>query len=206
MRELVFGGSFNPVHIGHLICARSVAEKAGFDRVILMPTGQSPHKIASPEAASAADRLAMCRLATGRDPLFHVDDRESKRPGKSFTFDTVKDLRNQGQTEVFWLIGADMLNFLPNWHRALELIEICQFVVMNRPGHSIDWNALPQQFHRLRTSVVDAPMIDISSTEIRTRVAAGRTIRYLVPETVDQYITQKRLYAPSPAFLTDPVT
>ena len=194
MPTLCFGGSFNPIHFGHLRCAKAVAERAGFGPILLIPSAQPPHKPRATDLAPAEDRLAMCRLAAAGDPLFAVSDIETRRSGPSFTIDTAAELKQQGFASVHWLIGADMLMFLPNWHRAAELIRQVDFVVMARPGWPIDWAALPEEFRELRSHVVEAPLIDISATEVRRRVREGRPIDDLVPATVANYIAERGLY------------
>jgi nicotinate-nucleotide adenylyltransferase len=194
MPTLCFGGSFNPIHHGHLIGARAVAEKLSISRVTLVPTGQPPHKPVSPDLASAADRSRMCRLAVGQGTHFEVNDIELELGGPSYTIDTVRELRRRGLDHVQWLIGADMLMYLPHWHRAEELIREVEFVIMARPGWELDWNTLPAEFRRLRDKVVPAPMIDISSTNIRRRVAAGASVDYLTPAAVCDYIRDRGLY------------
>ena len=192
--KLCFGGAFNPIHIGHLLLARAVAEKKNFRRVVLIPTGTPPHKQATAELAAAEDRLAMCRLVAQEDPLFEVDDLESRKPGPSFTLDTIRALRAQGWSAVHWMIGADMLQFLPKWHRPLDLLREITFWVVRRPGHDIDWAALPPDYHPLRSQVVDGPLIEISASEIRDRVRRGLPIQYMVTAPIERYITEHRLY------------
>jgi nicotinate-nucleotide adenylyltransferase len=193
-RTLYFGGSFNPIHHGHLICARAVAEAAGFTHVSLIPTAQPPHKAISPDLAPAGDRLEMCHLAIMDSPLFEVDSTEVERKGPSYTIDTIRAFVARGRGKVDWLIGADMLLYLPKWHKALELIGEVNFVVMARPGWKVDWNTLPEPFRVLRNNIVEAPMIDIRATDIRRRVAAGASIEYLTPPNVCRYIRQHSLY------------
>jgi nicotinate-nucleotide adenylyltransferase len=198
MPPLYFGGSFNPVHNGHLDCAEAVAAKAGYDRVVLIPSARPPHKPDQAELASPADRLAMCRLAaedrrTG--PVrFEVSDIETRRSGPSYTIDTAHYLRDNGLAEVHWLIGADMLLSLPKWHRPLDLLRDMHFVVMARPGWAIDWNLLPPEFRHLKDQVVAAPAVDISATEIRRRVRLNLPIDHLVPVPVARYIAEHSLY------------
>jgi nicotinate-nucleotide adenylyltransferase len=194
MRKLCFGGSFNPVHHGHLICARAVAEAKGFDQVVLIPSALPPHKLHATELAGPEHRLAMCRLAVAGDPAFDVSDLELTRPGPSYTIDTALELRRRGWDRIAWLIGADMVPILPKWHRPDELLREVDLVVMARPGWSLDWSALPQPYQRLADQVVEAPLIDISATMIRRRVAAGRPIRYLAPHPVIDYIDAQGLY------------
>ena len=194
MRTLCFGGSFNPVHVGHLSCARAVAEAAGFGRVRLIPNQQSPHKPGVADLAPAADRLAMCRRAVAGDPLFAVDDVEVARSGPSYTLDTARLLTARDGDPVHWLIGADQLPTLPLWHGAAALLAEVAFVVMGRPGWAIDWPALPDAVQCLRSAVAPAPSLQVSSTDLRQRLRAGRSIRYLTPDAVVDYIQTRRLY------------
>ena len=197
MDTLCFGGSFNPVHHGHLICARAVAEAVGAGRVTLIPNRQSPHKSAATDLATGPDRLTMCRLATAGDPLFDVDDRELSRPGPSFTIDTVRTMNGPGRLPVRWLIGADQVAALPQWREATALLAEVRFVLMARPGWSFDFDGLPPPFRPLRDAVVTAPLVQISSTDVRRRVRDGRPIRYLVPPAVAAYIEEQKLYQPA---------
>lgn len=200
MPTLCFGGSFNPIHVGHLYCAEAVANSAGYDRVLLIPSSHPPHKPDTSELAPASDRLTMCRLAAAGSSLFDVDDIETRRAGPSFTLDTARELRRAGMpSPIHWLIGADMLLYLPKWHRPLELLREVHFLIMQRPGYAIDWDALPAEFQHLREQVVAAPAIDISATEIRRRVRAGESIADLVPPSVEDYIKDRGLYRDVPS-------
>lgn len=194
MRTLCFGGSFNPIHHGHLICVQAVAEARGDDRVVLIPSALPPHKLDAKELADPHHRLRMCQLAAAGDGLFEVDDLEVMRTGPSYTIDTVRELRRRGWERVAWLIGADMLALLPKWHEPLALLREGELVIMARPGWSIDWESLPGPFQGLRANVVEAPLVDISATTIRRRVATGQSIRYLVPDAVADYIAAHGLY------------
>lgn len=136
----------------------------------------------------------MCRIATEGDPLFEVSDIELRRSGPSYTIDTVHSLRAQGYKEVSWLIGADMLMLLPMWHRSRELIHEADMLVMNRPGCVIEWEKLPKEFRALEANLVDAPLVDISATDIRERIRAGKSVVGLLPEPVIRYIDEKGLY------------
>jgi nicotinate-nucleotide adenylyltransferase len=144
--------------------------------------------------ASAADRLSMCRIAQAACANVTVEDIELRRTGPSYTIDTVLALRERGETSVAWLIGADMLQLLPKWHRAEELLETAQFVVMRRPGFAIDWRSLPPTFRHLEAAVVDAPLVDISATAIRRRLAAGESVAGMLPRGVEEYIHARGLY------------
>ncbi|MBK9129253.1 MAG: nicotinate (nicotinamide) nucleotide adenylyltransferase [Phycisphaerales bacterium] len=201
-RVLLFGGSFDPVHHGHLIVSRHVAERLGIERVVLIPSRQPPHK-PSVALTSVEHRLAMCRLAVQDDALFEVSDWEARQTGPNYTLTTVSHFRGVlgAGVALHWLIGMDSLAELTTWYRADELVEACTIVAAARPGHeppSIDHllaRFSAAQARRLLDQVVSGPRIDIASTEIRGRVRAGRSIRYLVPESVRAYIESHRLYA-----------
>ncbi|MGB2821861.1 MAG: nicotinate (nicotinamide) nucleotide adenylyltransferase [Phycisphaerae bacterium] len=200
---VLFGGAFDPVHNGHMIVARAVAEHCGYDRITLVPSAGPPHK--DPARASGAHRLAMLRLAAEAEELFDVCDAELRRGGASYTFDTVTAFREQlsPDGQVHLVIGADMLADLPNWHRSQELVELVRIVVARRRPWQQRMEELlaasrrcfrPEVVERLAESVVPTPLIDISSTAIRRRVAEGRSIRFLVPECVREYIERHGLY------------
>jgi nicotinate-nucleotide adenylyltransferase len=207
MKTLCLGGSFNPIHHGHLICSRAVAEVAGYDRVLLIPSAQPPHKPGHSDLAGASDRLQMCRLAIETtSPIatpsnakasqitFDVSEIELPRTGPSYTIHTVRELRSRGWGEVHWLIGADMLNYLPKWHQAADLLRETHFVVMARPDVPFAWDSLPADFAKLKLNVVQAPLVEISSTQIRQRIRAGLSIDYLTPAQVANYIHTRKLY------------
>jgi nicotinate-nucleotide adenylyltransferase len=194
MAILCLGGSFNPIHHGHLICSRAAAEVAGYQQLALIPSNHPPHKAGELAPADAQHRAAMCRLAVVGSNLFTVDDCELHRPGPSYTIDTAKALLDSGWTTVNWLIGSDSLPALATWHRAEELVELVTFKVMLRPGVTVDWKSLPIPFRRLEEQVILTPRIDISATDIRHRLAAGRSIDYLVPPAVAEYIRVNGLY------------
>jgi nicotinate-nucleotide adenylyltransferase len=194
MTKLCFGGSFNPLHIGHLLVARAVAESRNFQQIVLIPSAQPPHKTRTYDLAKSCHRLGMCQAVSHADPLFQVEPIELERTGPSYTIATARELSGRGWGRVSWLIGADMLQILPKWHMPDELLREVDFVIARRPGSVIDWDALPPEFHILKANVVDAPLIDISATEIRQRLREGRSIRYLVPPEVEQYIRDHHLY------------
>ena len=134
-------------------------------------------------------------MAIANDPSFEIDDLEMQRSGPSYTLETARELIRRGAKTVHWLIGADMLMYLPKWHQPMELLREVHFVVIARPGWVIDWEALSPEFRHLRNNVVEAPLINISASDIRARVAAGKSIRYLTPDAVCEYIAQRRLYS-----------
>lgn len=196
---LCFGGSFNPIHNGHLLCARAAVKYRGFNQVVVIPSAQPPHKPQDADLAPAKDRFAMARLACefSSDDLvkFVPNDIEIARSGPSYTIHTVRELRRIGWPEVWWLIGADMLNYLASWHQAEQLIHECNFLILARPGVELMWNALPQNFReRLEPNLVPAPLVDISATDIRRRVREGLPINDLTVPPVVEYIRANGLY------------
>jgi nicotinate-nucleotide adenylyltransferase len=200
---VVFGGTFDPVHFGHLITARAAAERCAFDRITLMPTASPPHK---PEAHAAGEhRLAMLELAVGDDELFDISQIELFRTGPSYTLDTLQTLRREHgvDAKLYWIIGADMLWGLETWHHAEEVVDLAQIIVTARPPWKEKMTELLDELEskfgckrieRIRSGMVDTPLIDVSSSEIRRRAAEGRPIRYLVPESVGAYIKKHGLY------------
>ena len=183
MRTALYGGSFDPIHHGHLILAREAMEQLALDRVVFIPAAQSPHKLARIPAPPAV-RLAMVRAAIAGEAHFECDDSETKREGPSFTVDTVEAWRAKfPHDEFFCLIGEDNVRELPTWRRYDELRAMVQFIVFGR-----DVAAPPHAFPCVTRRV------DISATEVRKRVAQGRGIRYLVPEAVREIIEKHRLY------------
>jgi nicotinate-nucleotide adenylyltransferase len=195
MRNLCFGGSFNPIHNGHLACGLAVAQAIDATRLLLIPSATSPHKLGHADMADAADRLAMCELAAAGDERVEVDNLEMRRPPPSYTIDTVRQLkRDRGWARVHWLIGADQLAALPRWHEAEALVREANLIVMARPGWTFDWQSLPPPFRVLHDHVIDAPLVEVSSTDIRQRVRDGKPIDHLVPRAVAGYIRAHALY------------
>jgi nicotinate-nucleotide adenylyltransferase len=202
-RMLMMGGTFDPVHVGHLLVARAVAERMEIDRVVLVPTGKPPHKAAP--SASGVERLEMLHLATAGDHLFDIWDLELQRSGPSYTFDTVEAIRREigPEPQLYWLVGMDMLADLPRWHRASELLELTDIVtaarapwqqrmgeILARLGRAFS----AQKIQRLHELVVPTPVIEISSSDIRLRVRQGLPISYMVMPMVETYIEDIGLY------------
>lgn len=185
----LFGGSFDPIHLGHLILAEIAAEQLKLDHVYFIPNAVSPLKTRAP-LASGRDRLAMIRAAVRNHPKFKVLDVEIRRPPPSYTFDTVAALSGGASAKMFFLIGADALSDLARWHRARELARRVTFAVFRRPGSA---GVRPPAWVRRRVEV-DGPLIDISSTAIRERVRRGKPIRYFVPDPVAALVGRKGLY------------
>ncbi len=197
----LFGGSFDPIHHGHLIMARAMAERLRLARVILLPSAQPPHKQAD-SLAPATHRTEMVRLAIEHDPLFQLSDHDLSRTGPTFTVDTVQHFRDHygPTTPLFWIIGADSLAELTTWRDVPGILARCEIATATRPGSDpLDWDALGAAIgrslvERVRSHVHETPAIGISSTDIRRRVAGGLSIRYFVPGAVNRYITQNDLY------------
>jgi len=187
----LLGGSFDPIHVGHLIVGRAVAEELGLEELRFMPTGEQPLKRGR-HAAGAAHRVAMVAAAVGNEPGLAVERLEAERPGLSYTVDTLRALRaREPGREFVLLLGADAAADLDQWHEAAALPGLARLVAFARPG-------APRPSHALLHQVVEAPAVEISSTAIRGRVAAGRSIRYLVPDAVAEYIATHGLYRNGP--------
>ena len=201
MKVGVFGGTFDPIHNGHLIVAEECRDRLKIDRVLFVPALLPPHK----QTRSLTDpchRMAMVRLAISSNPWFEASSIELDRPGPSYSVDTLRQLRlHQPEcTEMFFIMGADSLNELPSWHDPAGLLAACKLVVVNRPGApAVDSSRLDSLYPGVeeRVAVIDLPGLDIASSEIRRRVAAGRTIRYQLPEEVSAYIETNDLYRAS---------
>lgn len=194
----IFGGTFNPIHLGHLLVAQDALEQLRLARVIFIPSAIPPHKHAD-KLASAADRLRMIELGIRGNDRFEVDDVEIRRGGKSYSVDTLTQLKAQNPRAVFFfIIGADSLRELHLWREVGQLVTLCTFVTVPRPGFEakpvIDPRLDPATRRQLRQHVLRGHACGIASRDIRARVASGRSIRYLVPDGVRQYIRRRRLY------------
>jgi nicotinate-nucleotide adenylyltransferase len=185
----LFGGSFNPIHVGHLILAERAAEELELDKVYFIPNAVSPLKSAESNAPGR-DRLAMVRAAVRGNQRFAVLDDEVRRGGTSYTFDTVAALSKRTSDKLYFLIGTDAVSDLDRWHRARELARRVTFAVFRRPG-SVGAQPPPWAGNWVD---VGSPLIDISSSEIRDRIRRGRSIRYLVPDAAAAIVRKRRLY------------
>ena len=198
---LLFGGSFDPIHNGHLIVSRWAAERLGIERVILIPSMIPPHKQGK-ELTPAETRTELCRLATRGERGFEVCDWETKQSGPSFTLLTVKHFgeTEPAGTELFWLIGRDSLIELPTWYHIGELASLCTLVTAGRPGwerpgrETFAGCLSDKQIDVLEAHYLDSPLIEISATEIRDRVRGGLSVRHLVPDAVAEAIEVHGLY------------
>ena len=203
---VIFGGTFDPIHHGHLISARAVAEHFGFEKITFMPTYQPPHKGEDYHpAASPEDRLQMIKLAIANEKIFDVSDLEITLAKRNYTYDTLLALRDRFGTDktIFWIIGIDMLEELPNWYNAQQVIELARLITVARPAFNERISSIleklqqyfsAEQVKRLEEGIIPTPLIDISSTEIRSRISKGKSIRYLTPDSVVDYILSKGLY------------
>lgn len=182
----IFGGTFNPVHNGHLIMAEQVGTQLGLEKVFFMPDNKPPHRDPK-RAIEAKDRVEMLKRAIAGNPLFALELIEIRRGGVSYSYETMLALKKlHPDTDYYFIIGADMVNYLPKWSRIDELVKLVTFVGVKRPGYT------PSSQYPVLW--VDAPGIDISSTDIRHRVQTGQSLRYLVPDPVIDYIQQEELY------------
>jgi len=185
------GGTFDPVHHGHLVAASEVAARYGLDEVVFAPTGQ-PWQKAGEQVTAAEHRYLMTVIATAANPHFTVSRVDIDRPGPTFTIDTLRDLRAARGEDVdyYFITGADALAQILGWKSASELFELARFIGVTRPGHTLSTEGLPAE----RVSVLEIPALAISSTDCRDRARRGDPVWYLVPDGVVQYISKHRLY------------
>lgn len=199
MRIGIFGGTFDPVHVGHLILAERCREDAGLDEVWFLPSYKPPHK-SDRELTRFEQRCEMVTLATTGQPFFRMEPIERELPPPSYTTQTLAELKDRHPDHTFALVlGADCLPDLPGWHQPQRILEQADLIVVPRPGIEF-WNqrqlatALGIKEVHVRMQVVNCPLIEIASRDLRRRVADGHTIRYLVPRAVEEYIRERKLY------------
>jgi nicotinate-nucleotide adenylyltransferase len=200
MRVGIFGGTFDPIHLAHLVVAEQTREQAQLDQVWFLPSYQPPHK-QKHEIVSFERRVEMIALAIAGNPIFRVETIEKERVGPSYTADTLDALQaRHPDAELHLVVGADCLPDLRNWYQPLRIIDRVKLLVSSRPTFPL-WtsNQLAESLNispdRVRMQVIDLPLIDLASHELRERVQGGRTVKYLVPHAVEVYIREKRLYA-----------
>jgi nicotinate-nucleotide adenylyltransferase len=192
----ILGGTFNPPHLGHLVCAQEAHDQLGLDRVVLMPVSVPPHKEAA-EDPGAEHRLEMCRLATAKDERLAVSRLEVDRPGASYTADTLRAIHESAPgDDLTFIVGGDMAHSLPTWREPEAVLELATLAVAERSGsRRAD---IEERLAGLaggdRTTYFAMPRIDISSSDVRRRVRDGRPIRYLLPDEVVRYIGAEGLY------------
>ncbi len=187
MKIGILGGTFNPVHIGHLILAEEAREKLRLDKVIFVPTSLPPHKD-NLNIAAAADRFKMLKLAIEGNRHFAVSDIEIKREGRSYTIDTLSELkRKYSRDELYFIIGSDLLKYLNEWKDLNQIIKMVKFLVATRPGYPLE--QIPNYIQTLAIRAVD-----VSGFEVRQCVQENKSFRYLVSDRVFDYINKRRLY------------
>jgi nicotinate-nucleotide adenylyltransferase len=191
----VMGGTFDPIHVGHLAIGEEAREALALDTVLFVPAGQPPHKPAG-SVTSVEHRLAMVELAIADNPAFELSRIEIERPGPSYTVDTVEALARDGDDLVL-ILSAETVAELHSWHKPERLFEAAKMAVVPREGYPAPdpaWLAAAFPGREGRVTYLEGPRLGLSSTAIRARVAAGRSIRYLVPDMVGAYIADKQLY------------
>jgi nicotinate-nucleotide adenylyltransferase len=183
----ILGGTFNPIHLGHLILAEEIREKLSLDKVIFVPTYIPPHKKTN-DIAPATDRFAMIKMAIKPNKYFGVSDVEIKRKGASYTIDTLREFKKKyPRDEMYFITGSDLLNYLDAWKDLKQVIKLVKFVVATRPRYAL--SKIPSY---IKTVAIRA--VDVSAFEIRQCVKKRTSIRYLVPDTVFDYIKKRKLY------------
>jgi nicotinate-nucleotide adenylyltransferase len=209
MRRGILGGTFDPIHTGHLILAQEVSWRLGLDEVWFMPAGL-PWMKRGLQLSDKAHRRAMVELAIADNPHFHLSTLELDRPGETYTAETLEHLRagEMADDELYFIMGVDALHTLHRWRDAARILELARLVVALRPGHrGVDLRELeavdPTASERIMT--VQMPLIEISGTELRRRAGAGEPVRYLVPDPVAEYINRHGLYrSPNPPVRSTP--
>ncbi len=198
MTTALYGGSFDPPHLGHLAIARQVVERFAVDRLVFIPASHSPLKDGTPTATDN-DRLEMLRLATEGEPRFAISDLELRKGGISYTVDTLRAWRQrEPDTDLIFIAGMDSLLTLHAWREPLEIVRLCRFVTFRRPGIPLpspeELKLPPDTAHQLLAQVIDGPLFDISSSDIRIRAARGEPLSGLVPSPIAEYISANNLY------------
>jgi len=193
------GGTFDPVHYGHLFAAEFALGAVGLSRVIFVPSGNPPHKSYS-GMAPVEDRFEMTRIAIESNPGFEISRVEIDREGASYTADTLEFLSEQNPgASLFLITGLDAALDIPNWHEPLKILSFCRILVVDRPGYIRDKISMLDDMIRDSLLIFDTDLIDISATDIRNKVRSGRCIRYMTPDAVCDYITKKNLYSATEA-------
>lgn len=197
----VYGGTFDPVHLGHLIIAEEARLKLNLEKVLFAPA-RNPWMKAKWAISSPRRRLAMLKLAIRSNPFFHISTVDLENPGPSFTVNTLSALKKEygDSSNLYFILGVDSLRDVPYWRDPHNIVKYGKMVAMPRPGfEALDWDVLEKAVPNARDNItlLNGPLIDISSTEVRRRVSQGMSIRYLVPEAVESYIYETGLYRPS---------
>jgi nicotinate-nucleotide adenylyltransferase len=195
----VFGGSFDPIHYGHLLMAEQCREQARLDRVLFVPASQSPLKSHAP-VAEAKHRVEMLKLATAGHTSFAIETAELDRPGPSFTVDTLRELAQRAPGDTWhWIVGSDSFREFHKWREPSEILNLAIPLVVARPGHTTSLEVVrslvsAERWSELQGYRIETPLLDISSSDMRRRVAEGRSIRYMTARAVEMYIQTHALY------------
>ncbi|KGE18670.1 nicotinate-nucleotide adenylyltransferase [Paenibacillus wynnii] len=196
MKVGIMGGTFDPLHMGHMLAAEAARDTYSLDEVWFMPSHIPPHKHEA--GVSSEDRLAMVQEAVQAHESFRTLDWEISRGGVSYTIQTVRKLQQEfPHLELYFIIGADMVQYLPKWEEIEELVQRLTFIGVGRPGTKLDLAVLPENIAE-KIVLADMPQVDISSTMLRERAAEGKSIRYMVPEAVFNYVHRSGLYGVQP--------
>ena len=190
----IMGGTFDPIHVGHLMIAEAVWDEYKLEKVLFIPSANPPHK--HDVMTSARHRFNMTLLATCSNPHFEVSSIEMDRTGPSYTIDTIKALKKiyGDDTDFYFIIGADCIHELPSWHKIDELLKICKFIATKRPTYKLDLSIIAKEFSDYNIQLLETPELEISSTDIRQRIKKGYSIQYITTEQVQQYIRKEELY------------
>lgn len=194
----IMGGTFDPIHFGHLVIANEVLDQYKLDKIIFVPTGTPPHK-STEGMSSAYHRYMMVQFATMTNPKFYVSDLETKKRGICYTIDTIRELKKKySNTDFYFITGTDAVLDLPTWKEPEKILKLCKFIAVNRPGYISDnfdkeINKIIKEYGG-SIDIIKVPQLKISSTDIRDRICYNRSVKYLLPEIVEQYILKNGLY------------
>ncbi len=191
----IMGGTFDPIHLGHLVVANEVLNIYNLEQIIFVPAGNPPHKTRM--GANSAERYMMANLATMSNDRFTVSDFEITKDSKCYSVDTLREFRKlYPETEFYFITGTDAVIELPNWHEPEELMKLCKFIAVSRPGTQNLEQRIQEVAEKLNghIEILKIPMLQISSTDIRERIKNGMSAKYMLPESVERYIYKNNLY------------